>query len=291
MKPAPFDYRAPGTLREAIDLLASNPEALVIAGGQSLMPLLAFRLATPSLLVDLRRLPGLGSIAVGEDGLRLGALARWRDIEDDQRLVTGHPLLRAAVAHVAHYQIRNRGTVGGSLAHADPAAELPGVAVTCDGEITLAGPAGSRSIRAGDFFTGPLSTLRQPDEIVTELHLPKWPSGRRWAFQEYARREGDFALAGILLFYDEDRRRTLSNPHVGVIGACQRPHRLTRVEALLNHCALDDGLIRRAAAIAAEEVDPPDDLHGDAAYRRGLVATLIERGLRAAAQQRISRCG
>jgi len=155
MKPAPFDYQAPGTLREAIDLLASNPEAFVIAGGQSLMPVLAFRLVTPSLLVDLRRLPGLGNIAVGDGGVRLGALVRWRDIEDDQRLVAAHPLLHVAVARVAHYQIRNRGTVGGSLAHADPAAELPGVAVTCEGEITLVGPAGSRPIRAGDFFTGP----------------------------------------------------------------------------------------------------------------------------------------
>ena len=249
------------------------------------MPVLAFRLATPSLLVDLRRLPGLGNIAVGDDGFRLGALVRWRDIEDDQRLVAAHPLLHAAVAHVAHYQIRNRGTVGGSLAHADPAAELPGVAVTCEGEITLFGPAGSRTVRAGDFFTGPLSTLRQPDEIITELHLPKWPSGRRWAFRKYARREGDFALAGILLFYDEDRQGALSNAHVGVIGACPRPHRLTRVETLLNGHTIDDGLIRQAAATAAEEVDPPDDLHADAAYRRGLVATLIERGLRAAAQQ------
>ena len=136
------------------------------------MPVLAFRLATPSLLVDLRRVPGLGNIAVGEDGVRLGALVRWRDIEDDRRLAAAHPLLRAAIAHVAHYQIRNRGTVGGSLAHADPAAELPGIAVTCEAEITLVGAAGSRTVRAGEFFTGPLSTLRQPDEIITELHLP-----------------------------------------------------------------------------------------------------------------------
>ncbi len=226
MKPAPFDYQAPGTLREAIDLLASNPEAFLIAGGQSLMPVLAFRLAPPSLLVDLRRLPGLGNIVVGDDGVRLGALVRWRDIEDDERLVAAQPLLHAAVAHVAHYQIRNRGTVGGSLAHADPAAELPGVAVTCEGEITLCGLAGSRTVRSADFFTAPLSTLRQPDEIVTELHLPKWSSSRRWAFRKYARRDGDFALAGILLFYDEDRQGALSNAHVGVIGACPRPHRL-----------------------------------------------------------------
>ena len=149
-------------------------------------------------------------------------------------MAAAHPLLHAAVAHIAHYQIRNRGTVGGSLAHADPAAELPGVAVTCEGEITLSGPLGSRTVRAGDFFTGPLSTLRQPDEIITELHLPKWPNGRRWAFRKYARREGDFALAGILLFYDEDRQGAASNAHVGVIGACSRPHRLTRVETVMN---------------------------------------------------------
>jgi aerobic carbon-monoxide dehydrogenase medium subunit len=138
------------------------------------------------------------------------------------------------------------------------------------------------------FFIGPLSTLRQPDEIVTGLHLPKWPSGRRWAFRKYARRDGDFALAGVLLFYDEDRQGALSSAHVGVIGACPRPHRLIRVETLLNGDVIDDGLIRQAAATAAEEVDPPDDLHADAAYRRGLVATLVERGLWAAAQQGIA---
>ena len=198
---------------------------------------------------------------------------------------TAHPLLREAVAHVAHYQIRNRGTVGGSLAHADPAAELPGVAVTCEGEITLAGSAGSRTVAADEFFTGPLSTLRQPDEIITELHLPYWPSHRRWAFRKFARREGDFALAGILLFYDKDDGGAVGNAHVGVIGACHRPHRLREVEALLNGRVLEERLIRRAAAAAAEEVDPPDDLHADAAYRRGLVATLVERALRATVEK------
>jgi carbon-monoxide dehydrogenase medium subunit len=284
MKPAPFEYQAPATLAEAISLLASDPEAAVIAGGQSLMPLLAFRLATPSLLVDLRRLAGLANLGVTGDGLRLGALVRWRDIEDDRRLTTAHPLLRDAVAHVGHYQIRNRGTVGGSLAHADPAAELPGVAVTCEADITLVGPAGPRTVPAGEFFTGPLSTLRRADEIVTELRLPHWPRDRRWAFREFARREGDFALAGILLFYDEDRAGGIGNAHVGVIGACGRPHRLNQVETLLNGHAVENGLIRRAAATAAAEIDPPDDQHADADYRRGLVATLVERALRAAAE-------
>jgi carbon-monoxide dehydrogenase medium subunit len=286
MKPAPFEYRAPATLREAIELLASDPEASVIAGGQSLMPVLAFRLAMPSMLVDLRRVPGLGSIEVDDSGVRLGARVRWRDIEDNQLLATAHPLLREATAHVAHYQIRNRGTVGGSLAHADPAAELPGIAVTCDAEITLVGATGARTIRAGEFFTGPLSTLRRPDEIITELHLPVWPKDRRWAFREFAQRQGDFALAGIALFYDEDQHGRVSNAHIGVIGACDRPHRLAEVESLLNSHPVDEGLIRQASATAAQTVDSPEDLHAGAAYRRALVATLVERALRAAAQPR-----
>ena len=175
MKPPPFEYRAPATLDEAVGLLAADPDAKAIAGGQSLMPILNFRLAAPSMLVDLRRVPGLAEITIGADGARLGAKVRWRDIEDDARLQRAHPLLRAAVAHVAHYQIRNRGTVGGSLAHADPAAELPGIAVTCDGEITVVGPAGRRVIRAAEFFVGPLTTVLRPDEIITELRLPPWP--------------------------------------------------------------------------------------------------------------------
>src|SRR5712692_379273 len=169
MKPAAFDYRAPATLDEAVALLASDPGARPIAGGQSLMPVLNFRLAAPSLLVDLRRIRGLGHIAIGPDGIRLGATVRWRDIEDDARLDTVHPLLRAAVAHVAHYQIRNRGTVGGSLAHADPAAELPGIAVTCDAEIIVVGAVGARTIPAAEFFTGSLTTVLRSDELVTEL--------------------------------------------------------------------------------------------------------------------------
>jgi carbon-monoxide dehydrogenase medium subunit len=192
--------------------------------------------------------------------------------------------LRAAVAHVAHYQIRNRGTVGGSLAHADPAAELPGIAVTCDAKVTLAGAAGARTVDAGEFFTGPLSTVRQSDEIITELHLPFWPVDRRWAFQEFAQRQGDFALAGIALFYDEDNRARVRNAHVGILGACDRPQRLLEVEAVLNGQPIDDDLIREAAATAARTVDPPEDIHAGAAYRRALVATLVERGLRAAAQ-------
>jgi carbon-monoxide dehydrogenase medium subunit len=281
LKPSAFEYRAPATLQEAVGLLAADPEAVVVAGGQSLMPVLAFRLASPSMLVDLRRVEGLDAITIDDTGVRLGARVRWRDIEDSQRLAIAHPLL-AAIDHVAHYQIRNRGTVGGSLAHADPAAELTGIAVTCDAEITLVGAAGARTIAASDFFTGPLATLRQPDEVVTELRLPFWPGERRWAFQEFAQRQGDFALAGIALFYDEDSYGQVRHAHVGVVGACDRPQRLAAVETLLNGHPIGDALIDEAAAVAARTVDPPEDVHAGAAYRRALVATLVERSLRAA---------
>jgi carbon-monoxide dehydrogenase medium subunit len=280
MKPAPFQYRAPDTLEEAVALLAADPEARPIAGGQSLMPVLAFRLATPSLLVDLKRLRGLDRIEVGAEAVRLGAKVRWRDIEAESRLVAAHPLLREAVTHIAHYQIRNRGTVGGSLAHADPAAELPGIAVACD-----VGAAGARTIPAAAFFTGPLETALRPGELITELRLPPWPAARRWAFREFARRPGDFALAGVALFYDEDGEGRARGMHLGVFGACRRPHRLASVEAMLEGRTVDEAAIAAAAKAAAAAVDPPQDLHADAEYRRALVATLLERALRAAAER------
>ena len=274
MKPPPFEYSAPATLEEAVALLAADPGARPIAGGQSLMPVLNFRLAAPSMLVDLRRVPGLDRIAIGVDGICLGAKVRWRDIEDDLRLETEHPLLRAAVAHVAHYQIRNRGTVGGSLAHADPAAELPGIAVTCDAAIAVTGAGRERTIPAPEFFTGALTTTLRGDEIVTELRLPPWPASRRWGFEEFSRRQGDFALAGIALFYDEDAQGGPANTHIGVIGACSRPHRLPAAEAAIDGKRIDDQTIAKAVRAARAAVDPPQDLHAPADYRRALVGTL-----------------
>src|SRR5712671_2746818 len=193
MKLPPFDYACPATLSEAVQLLASRDgDAKALAGGQSLVPMLAFRLAQPALLVDLRKLADLRGIRISDKGVTLGAMVRWREIEDDERLDAAHPLLKAAVAHIAHYQIRNRGTVGGSLAHADPAAEMPGIAVTCDAELALAGPSGTRTVRAAEFFLGPLSTALAEDELIVEVRLPPWPTGRRWAFEEFAQRQGDF---------------------------------------------------------------------------------------------------
>ncbi|MPZ55951.1 MAG: xanthine dehydrogenase family protein subunit M [Rhizobiales bacterium] len=283
MKLPPFDYACPATLAEAVALLASHGDAKPIAGGQSLMPMLAFRMASPTLLVDLRKLPDLNRISIADDGVQLGAMVRWRDIEDDVRLRAAHPPLAAAIAHVAHYQIRNRGTVGGSLAHADPAAEMPGVALTCDAEIAVTGAAGRRVIPARDFFLGPLTTALAPDEIIVEVRLPAWPARRRWGFQEFSRRRGDFALAGVALFYDEDADGKAVNAHAGAIGVADTPVRLTGVEQALNGCAVNEATIAAAARAASADVDPPDDIHANAAYRRALVGTLTERALIASA--------
>ncbi len=284
MKMPPFQYACPASLNEAVALLASNSDAKVLAGGQSLLPMLAFRMVQPSLLVDLRKLPGLCEIKIGTDGIRLGALVRWRDIEDDRRLVTAHPLLGAAIAHVAHYQIRNRGTVGGSLAHADPAAEMPGIAVACDATIAVMGKGGARAIKAGDFFTGALTTALQPDEIITEVHLPAWPAARRFGFQEFARRRGDFAMAGVALFYDIDGAGKAANAHIGVIGVGDRPRRLAAAEVALNGRAVDEATITKVAEAASTAVEPQEDIHASAAYRRALTGTLVERALKAAAR-------
>jgi carbon-monoxide dehydrogenase medium subunit len=209
-------------------------------------------------------------------------MVRWRDIEDDARLDTAHPLLRAAVAHVAHYQVRNRGTVGGSLAHADPAAELPGIAVTCEAQIAVTGASGTRVIRAADFFLGPLMTALAADEIIVEVRLPAWPPRRRWGFQEFARRRGDFAMAGAALYYDEDAGGKATNAHVGVIGVGDVPQRLAEVEAVLNGRVIDDATIAQAEKAAAASVNPPDDIHASAAYRRALTGTMVERALKSA---------
>jgi aerobic carbon-monoxide dehydrogenase medium subunit len=284
MKLPAFDYACPATLSEAVALLASQDgNAKPLAGGQSLMPMMAFRVTFPRLLVDLRKIPNLGDIGITDDGVRLGAMVRWRDILDDARLPKAHPLLVAAVSHVAHYQIRNRGTVGGSLAHADPAAELPGVAVTCDAEICTVGQAGPRIIRAADFFRSTLTTALDPDEIITEMRLPPWPPSRRFAFQEFAQRRGDFAMSGVALYYDLDKSHKVIDAHVGAIGVAERPLRLSAVEAVLNGNSIDDAVVAAAAKAAASAVTPQDDIHASAAYRRALTGTLVERALKIAA--------
>jgi aerobic carbon-monoxide dehydrogenase medium subunit len=283
MKLPPFEYACPTTINEAVALLASHDgEAKPLAGGQSLVPMLAFRVASPSLLVDLRKLAELRQIKIADDGVTLGAMVRWRDILDDARLLKAHPLLVEAVAHVAHYQIRNRGTVGGSIAHADPAAEMPGIVVTCEARIAVVGKAGTRVLDAANFFQGPLMTALKPDEIITEIRLPAWPAKRRFGFQEFARRRGDFALAAAILFYDEEGGKA-RNAHVGAIGVADRPLRLPAVEQVLNGNTIDDAIIAKAEAAASASVEPADDIHASGAYRKALIGVMVERALKSAA--------
>jgi len=288
MKLPPFEYACPTTISEAVALLASHDgEAKPLAGGQSLVPMLAFRVASPSLLVDLRKLAELRQIKIAADGVTLGAMVRWRDILDAARLRKAHPLLVAAVEHVAHYQIRNRGTVGGSIAHADPAAEMPGIVVTCEAKIAVVGKAGARVIDAANFFQGPLMTALKPDEIITEIRLPAWPQQRRFGFQEFARRRGDFALAAAMLFYDEAGGKAGNaqafNAHVGAIGVADRPLRLPAVEQVLNGNTIDEAIIAKAEAAASASVDPGDDIHASGAYRKALIGVMVERALKGAA--------
>jgi aerobic carbon-monoxide dehydrogenase medium subunit len=284
MKAPSFDYVRPDRLETAIEFLTEHgDDAKVIAGGQSLVPMLAFRLAAPRFLVDIGRISELRRIAIDTGGIRLGALARWRDIERNEELRRAHPLLVEAIRHVAHYQIRNRGTVGGSLAHADPAAEMPGIAVTCEAKVVIAGRKGQRVVPAAEFFTGALTTALQPDELIVEVRLPPWNPNRRWAFMEFARRRGDFALAGIALYYDIERERA-RDTHVGAIGIADTPVRLPAVEAAINGKTISETVVRAAGAAAFESVDPPDDIHAPGDYRRALLQVLTERALSSAAK-------
>jgi aerobic carbon-monoxide dehydrogenase medium subunit len=207
---------------------------------------------------------------------------RWCDIEKHSGLGRAHPLLVEAVRHVAHYQIRNRGTVGGSLAHADPAAELPGIALACDAEIEVAGPKGRRTIAARDFFVESLTTALAADEMIESMRLPAWKAGRCWAFEEFARRRGDFALAGVALFYDLEQGRAV-DPHIAAIGVGATPLRLTAAEQALAGKAVDQAAIRGTVAAATAGIDPPGDIHAPGDYRRALLGVLLERALARAA--------
>jgi carbon-monoxide dehydrogenase medium subunit len=285
MKLPSFDYHAPKSLDEAVALLAaSDGGARVLAGGQSLMPVMAFRLATPTALVDLRQIAGLDQIEIIGREIKIGAMVRWRMIEESRELKRTVPVLPAAMEHVAHYQIRNRGTIGGSLAHADPAAEFPALAVGCDAVIDVIGSKGARAIKAADLFTSALETSLKDDEIITAVRIPTWPKLRRWGFQEFARRRGDFAIAGVMAFFDLDAQGVASNTHISVFGATDIPRRLNKAEAALDGKRVDEAAIEAVASIAMSEVNPQSDLHATSDYRRSLVGTMTKRALAQAAK-------
>ncbi|MDR7418829.1 MAG: xanthine dehydrogenase family protein subunit M [Armatimonadota bacterium] len=284
MKAAPFGYLAPASRQEAVDALRRyGPDAKVLAGGQSLVPLLAMRLARPSVLVDLNRVAELAYVRLARGGLTVGAMTRQRTVEHDPRVAERWPLLRAALRWVGHPQIRTRGTIGGSLAHADPAAELPAVALVYGARFVVASSRGERVIPAAEFFTGYLSTALQPDEILTEIRLPVPPPRAGWAFQEIARRHGDFALVGTAALLSGDADRRCIDARLAFIGVSHGPVRIADAEQAL--------IGRRIDAIAAEEVarivrgtlDPDGDIHASARYRKHVAGVLAARTLLEAA--------
>ncbi len=283
MKLPDFEYRRVSSVDDAVKILAEyGDDARPLAGGQSLIPVMAFRLSNPKVLVDIGGIQGLKDITITNDGLHLGALVRWRDLLDCAALSREMPLLAEAVPHISHYQIRNRGTVGGSLANADPASELPAIAVACDAVVEVAGAAGTREIAAGDLFLGPLTTCLASDEIITGIRFEKWPAARKWGFQEFASHRGAFAMAGVALYYDAGPGGIAQNAHIGVLGAASVPCRVKNGEAALEGKPVNDETIQAAAQAVSDEVDPSDDIHASARYRRGLVKTLVERALHAA---------
>lgn len=269
MKPPPFRYLRPTSLAEALEAMAElGEDAKPLAGGQSLVPMLNFRLARPGVLVDLQRVDGLAGLQVEDDHARVGAMCRQRTLELDPTLATRLPMLRGALRHVGHAQIRTRGTLGGSLAHADAAAELPALALALDATVDAASVAGTRTIAAADLFLGPWTTSLAADELLTSVRIPLgWTHG---AVRELARRHGDFALAGLVA---ARRPPTSDDPGIRLVGfgVGWTPVRLHAAEAAL---AAGEGPAS-VAATAAQEVEPMDDIHADPAWRRDGLRALV----------------
>lgn len=270
MKPAPFAYVRPSSLPEAVTALGSDPEAKVLAGGQSLLPLLSMRLAGPSLLVDINGLPDLDHVTCTPDGVRVGALARHSDVLASAEAARVQPLLRLALEHVAHATIRNRGTTVGSVVHADPASELPAVLALLGGSVDVEGPSGRRTIAVEDLYVGPLETSLHHDEIAVEAFFPALAANAGVAFEEIARRHGDYAMAGLAALVELDDDGAVASARAGFFSVCDQP---TVVDLT---GAADPG------AAALERLEPAADIHATADYRAQLVRVLTPRVLAAA---------
>lgn len=287
MKPPTFDYAVPNSVDEAVSLVSSsNGEAKVLAGGQSLVPLLNMRMARPGLLVDIARIPGLDQISDDGDMLAIGAMTRQRSVELSATVRSTHPLLHAVTTHIAHPQNRNQGTVGGSVAHADPAAEYPALALALDAEMRVAGPNGQRSVAAADFFVTYLTTSMAEDEILTEVRFPKLDGDAGWSIQELARRHGDFALAGAVATLALDGSGNCAEARVALFGVGSTPVRASAAEATVLGERPSEALFEKAAEAAAAGLDEPlSDVHASSAFRRHLAAVMTSRALAEAASR------
>ena len=281
MKPAPFDYFAPTELSEALALLAQHgDEAKILAGGQSLMPMMNMRLVRPQVVIDVNRIAALDAITPSPDGgLVIGALARQRQLERSPVVQAQHPVLAAALPLIGHVQIRNRGTIGGSLVHADPAAELPAVCVALEAALVVQSTARQRVLAAEDFFVTYLTTAIEPDEILTEIRLPAWPSGWGWDVQEVCRREGDFALVGAVSLLQVDADDTCQAARIALFGVDGAPVRAWRAEEALAGQRVEDDALREVEQLVASELDPESDIHASAAYRKDVGGVMARRTL------------
>jgi len=283
MKLPHVDYEAPQTVSEAIELLAEyQDDANVLAGGQSLIPLLALRLAHPAVLIDINGVGELSGVSATDGWVAIGAMTREYVAEASETIADAVPLLAAALPLIGHEAIRSRGTIGGSLAHADPAAELPAVARALDAELVVRGPSGERVVPAAEWFEGYLATSRSPDELLVEVRFPAAGRGTGTSFQEVARRHGDFAIVGLaasLTLADG----AISDARLAFAGLSDVPVRAVDAEDLLAGEAPSAELFDEAARRATDDLDPPADLHGSSDYRKKVAAALVRRGLRAAA--------
>ena len=283
MKLPYVEYEAPTTIAEAAGLLAEHQdEASVLAGGQSLIPLLALRLARPAVLIDINGVGELSGVSAADGWVAIGAMTREYVAEESATVSTAVPLLAAALPLIGHEAIRSRGTIGGSLAHADPAAELPAVALALGAEFVVRSQSGERVIPAAEWFEGYLATARRPDEILVEVRFPAAGPGTGATFQEVARRHGDFAIVGLaasLTFADG----TISDARLAFSGVADVPVRAAAAEEVLVGERPSPEVFEEAARRATAGIDPPADLHGSAEYRKKIAATLVRRGLQAAA--------
>lgn len=287
MKPAPFALARPTELGEALALLAGTPNAKVLAGGQSLVPLLSMRLAAPDLLVDINGLPDLSQVGCDRRGVQVGALVRHTDLLTHEEARRVQPLIGKALSLVAHATIRNRGTTVGSIVHADPAAEMPMVLRLLDGHVTAASSTGTRDISAAELFAGPMESTLRPDEIAVSAYFPALPRGAGVAIDEIARRHGDYALCGVaaVVAIEGDR---VTSARIGYISVCEVPTVVDVTEAVAGE-QLTDRALADAADRALGSLAPADDIHGSAAYRTQLVRTLTARVLRAAYDDALAR--
>jgi carbon-monoxide dehydrogenase medium subunit len=282
MKLPQLDYEAPTTVPEAVQLLAEhNDEASVLAGGQSLIPLLALRLAYPEVLIDINGIAELSGVSAADGWVTIGAMTREYVAEESETVADAVPLLAAALPFIGHEAIRSRGTIGGSLAHADPAAELPAVARALDAEFVVRGPAGERVVPAAEWFEGYLTTSRRPDELLVEVRFPAAEPGSGVSFQEVARRHGDFAIAGLAASVTLSGG-AISDARLAFAGMSDVPVRAAAAEDLLAGERPSAGLFEEAARRATDGTDPPGDLHGSPEYRKKVAAALVRRGLQAA---------